>query len=128
LKQPEIPTEIRSFLGLVGYYRQFLEGFSKLASPLTRLTRKKELYVWKEDCERSFLELKRRLYTTPILALPEMGKPNEVYTDASNEGPRGVLMQERRVIACISRKQKPHEENYSAHDLELAAIVFALKK
>jgi hypothetical protein len=84
--------------------------------------------MWKEDCERSFLELKQRLYTTLVLALPEIGKPYKVYIDASKEGLDGVLMQERRVIAYISQKLKPHEENYLTHDLELAAIVFALKK
>jgi hypothetical protein len=100
-KRPENPTEIRSFLGLAGYYHRFIEGFSKLASPLTQLTQKKEPYVWNKDYEKSFLELKRRLYTAPILALPEIGKPYEVYTDVSKEGLDGVLMQERRVIAYI---------------------------
>jgi hypothetical protein len=127
-KRPKNPTEIRSFLGLVGYYRRFIEGFSKLASPLTQLTRKKELFVWNDKCERSFLELRNRLCNAPVLALPEMGRPHEVYTDASKEGLRGVLMQEKRVITYIPRKLKPHEENYPTHDLELAAIVFALKK
>jgi hypothetical protein len=86
------------------------------------------LYVWKKDCEKSFLELKQRLCTSHVLALPEMGKLYEVYTDVSKKGLGGVLMQERRVIAYISWKLKPHEENYPTHDLELAAIVFALKK
>jgi hypothetical protein len=63
-----------------------------LDSPMTQLTRKKEPYVWKEDCEKSFQELKQRLCTAPVLALPEMGKPCEVYTDASKEGLGGVLM------------------------------------
>jgi hypothetical protein len=92
------------------------------------LTRKKEPYIWKEDCERSFQELKKRLCTAPVLALPQIGKPYEIYTDASNEGLGGVLMQERRVIAYISRKLKPHEENYATHYLKLAAVVFVLKK
>jgi hypothetical protein len=117
-KRLESPTEVRSLLGLAGYYFWFIEGFSKLASSLTRLTQKNELYVWKEDCERSFMELKRRLCTVPVLALPEMGKPYEVYTDASNEGLDRVLIQQRKVIAYISRKLKPSEENYPTHDLE----------
>jgi hypothetical protein len=83
--------EIRSFRGLAGYCCRFIEGFSKLASPLTWFTLKKEPYIWKEDCEKSFLELKRRLYTALVLALLEMGKPYEVYTDASKEGLSGVL-------------------------------------
>jgi hypothetical protein len=127
-KRPESPTKVRSFLGLAGYYCRFIEGFSKLASLLTRLTRKKEPYVEKDDCERSFIELKQRLCTAPVLALPKMGQLYEVYTNASKEGLGGVLMQERRVIAYISQKLKPHEENYPTCDLELAAIVFALKK
>jgi hypothetical protein len=68
------------------------------------------------------------LYTAPILALSEMGKPYEVYTNVSKEGLGGVLMQERRVIAYISRKLKLHEEKYAIRDLELAAIIFTLKK
>jgi hypothetical protein len=127
-KRPANPTEIRSFLGLAGYYRWFIEGFSKLASLLTLLTKKKVSYVWEEKYEKGFLELKKRLCTAPVLALPEMNKPYEVYTDASKEGLGGVLMQERRVIAYISRKLKPREENYPTYDLELTAIVFALKK
>jgi hypothetical protein len=125
-KRPENPTQVRSFLGWAGYYRQFIEGFSKLTSLMIQLTKKKEPYIWKEDCEKSFQELKGRLCTAPVLALPEMGKPYEVYTDTSKEGLSGVLMQER--IAYISRKLRPHKENYATHDLELAAIVFALKK
>jgi hypothetical protein len=72
--------------------------------------------------------LKQRLCTAPVLALPKMGKRYEVYTDASKEGLGGVLMQERRVVAYILLKLKPHEENYATHDLVLAVIVFALKK
>jgi hypothetical protein len=93
------------------------------------LAQKKEPYIWKVDCERSFQEFKKRLSSTaPVLALPKIGKPYEIYTDASKEGLGGVLMQEGMVIAYISRKLKPHKDNYATHDLELAAIVFALKK
>jgi hypothetical protein len=128
LEMPGEPKEIRSFLGLVGYYCQFIEGFSKLASPLTQLTQKKESFVWNNKCESSFLELKDMLCTAPVLAFPEMGKPYEIYTDASKKGLEGVLMQERRVIAYVSRKLKLHEENCPTNDFELAAIVFALNK
>jgi hypothetical protein len=62
--------EIRSFLGLAGYYRRFVEGFSKLAAPLTKLIKKNEEFLWSEDCEQSFQELKHRLVTTPVLTLP----------------------------------------------------------
>jgi hypothetical protein len=85
-------------------------------------------YEWKEKCEKSFLELKRKLCAAPVLALPKMDKPYEVYTDASKEGLGGILMQEKKVISYISRNLKLHKENYLTHDLVLAAIVFASNK
>ena len=69
-KPPTSVTEIRSFLGLAGYYRKFVEGFSKIAAPLTRLTRKEEPFLWSEACQKSFDELKRRLTSAPVLTLP----------------------------------------------------------
>ena len=69
-RQPTNVTEVRSFLGLAGYYRRFVEGFAKIATPLTRLTQKGVKYEWSDDCERSFQELKHRLTTAPILATP----------------------------------------------------------
>ena len=65
--QPKNVTEIRSFLGLAGYYRRFVEGFSKIALPLTALTRKGQKYIWSEACEKSFQELKKRITTAPVL-------------------------------------------------------------
>ena len=88
--RPNNVTEIRSFLGLAGYYRRFVEGFSRLAVPLTRLTQKGVKFEWSEECEQSFQELKRRLVSTPILTIP-------------------------------------YEQNYPMQDMELAAVVFALK-
>ncbi|XP_040861404.1 uncharacterized protein [Glycine max] len=126
-QQPTTPTEVRSFLGLAGYYRKFIEGFSKLALPLTKLTRKNEKFVWNEKCDQSFQELKRRLTTAPVLILPDPKRPFEVYCDASGQGLGCVLMQEGRVVAYASRQLRPHEVNYPTHDLELAAVVFALK-
>ena len=127
-KQPENPTEVRSFLGLAGYYRRFIQDFSKLAGPLTNLTRKNSRFVWDSKCENSFQELKSRLTKAPVLTLPNEKESFTVYTDASKEGLGCVLMQEGKVVAYASRKLKPHEQNYPTHDLELAAIVFALKK
>ena len=98
-KQPENPTEIRSFLRLAGYYRRFIKDFSRLAGPLTRLTQKNVKFIWDEKCHKSFEELKKRLTTAPILALPNGRDPLSVYTDASREGLGCVLMQERNVIA-----------------------------
>ncbi|KAF5441909.1 hypothetical protein F2P56_037141, partial [Juglans regia] len=73
--RPSTVREIRSFLGLAGYYRRFVEGFSRLSGPLTALTRKNTEFVWSDKCERSFQELKRRLTMAPVLALPEPHKP-----------------------------------------------------
>ncbi|KAI5339223.1 hypothetical protein L3X38_018495 [Prunus dulcis] len=125
--QPTSVTEIRSFLGLAGYYRRFVEGFASIVAPLTRLTRKDVAFEWTEECEQSFQELKRRLTTAPVLALPDNVGNFVIYSDASLQGLGCVLMQHDRVIAYASRQLKKHEQNYPVHDLELAAVVFALK-
>jgi len=101
--RPTNVTEIRSFLGLVEYYRRFIEGFSSIASPLTKLTRKEVRFVWSEEYEASFRELKKRLTSTPVLALPSGTEGFGVYSNASKRGLRCVLMQHRRVIAYVSR-------------------------
>ena len=95
--------------------------------PLTRLTRKENPFEWSEECEKSFQTLKECLTTAPVLALPTEGGGYEVYTDASGIGLGCVLMQHGKVIAYASRQLKKHEENYPVHDLELAAVIFALK-
>ncbi|GJZ51733.1 putative reverse transcriptase domain-containing protein [Tanacetum coccineum] len=124
---PTTPTEIRQFLGLAGYYRRFIEGFSKIAKSLTELTQKNKKYIWGEDQESAFQLLKQKLCEAPILALPEGNDDFVVYCDASHQGLGAVLMQREKVIAYASRQLKPHEENYTTHDLELGAVVFALK-
>jgi len=126
-QRPTTVTEIRSFLGLAGYYRRFVQDFSCIAKPLTRLTEKGVPFVWNNDCDTSFQTLKDKLVNAPILALPESGKRFTVYTDASRVGLGCVLMQDGKVIAYGSRQLKKHERNYPTHDLELAAVVFALK-
>ena len=126
-ESPKSATEIRSFVGLAGYYRRFIEGFSKIVAPLTLLTRKDQPFTWTDRCEESFQELKRRLTSAPILVISDVGKPFEVYCDASHLGLGCVLMQEKKVVAYASRQLKVHERNYPTHDLELATIVFALK-
>ena len=125
--KPLTPTDTRSFLGLAGYYRRFVEGFSSIAAPLTALTKKKSKYEWTETCEKSFQELKDRLTSAPVLTLPKSGENYTVYCDASRVGLGCVLMQAGKVIAYASRQLKVHEKNYPTHDLELAAVVFALK-
>ncbi|WVZ94210.1 hypothetical protein U9M48_040131 [Paspalum notatum var. saurae] len=126
-KQPETVTEIRSFLGLAGYYRRFIKDFSKIAKPMTSLTKKNAKFVWGPKCEEGFRELKKALTTAPVLAQPDVTKPFDVYCDASGQGLGCVLMQEGRVIAYASRQLRKHETNYPTHDLELAAVVHALK-
>ncbi|KAB2629775.1 S ribonuclease [Pyrus ussuriensis x Pyrus communis] len=126
-EQPRTVTEVRSFLGLAGYYRRFVKDFSVIALPLTRLTRKDVKFEWDDRCEQSFQQLKHCLTHAPVLALPDDSGDFEVYSDASLNGLGCVLMQQGRVIAYASRQLKPHEMNYPTHDLELAAIIFALK-
>jgi hypothetical protein len=126
-KRPSSVSEIRSFLGLAGYYRHFLPNFSSITKPLTRLLKKGVLFVWSDDCEVSCQELKNKLVNAPILALPQSGKCFTVYMDASRIGLGFVLMQEGKVIAYGSRQLKKHEGNYPTHDLELAVVVFSLK-
>ncbi|TYK07721.1 retrotransposon protein, putative, Ty3-gypsy subclass [Cucumis melo var. makuwa] len=126
-ERPTSATEVRSFLGLAGYYRRFIEDFSRLALPLTALTRKNANFEWSEKCEQSFQELKKRLVTSLILALPVTGKDYVIYCNASRLGLGYVLMQDRNVITYASRQLKEHECNYSTHDLELAAVVLTLK-
>nr|GEZ30685.1 putative reverse transcriptase domain-containing protein [Tanacetum cinerariifolium] len=100
-KAPKTPSEIRSFLGLAGYYRRFIANFSKIAKPLTSLTQKNKKYEWGVEQEDAFQTLKDNLCC--------------------------VLMQRGKVIAYASRQLKIHEKNYTTHDLELGAVVFALK-
>ncbi|GJS56722.1 putative reverse transcriptase domain-containing protein [Tanacetum coccineum] len=124
---PKSPTEIRQFLGLAGYYRRFIEGFSKIAKPMTKLTQKKVKFVWGDKQEAAFQLLKQKLCSAPILALPEGSEDFIAYCDASKKGLGAVLMQREKVIAYASRQLKIHEKNYTTHDLELGAVVFALK-
>jgi hypothetical protein len=126
-ERPTTVTEIRSFLGLAGYYRRFIEGFSTIATPLTRLTRKNIRWEWSKECDESFQELNRRLTTAPVLILPSGTEGFVVYSDASRKGLGCVLMQHGKVVAYASRQLKTHEVNYPVHDLELAAVVFALR-
>ena len=126
-ERPKSIFEIHNFLGLAGYYRRFIEDFSRLVAPMTRLTRKEVKFEWNDQCEKAFQELKRRLTSAPILIVPERGQVYTVYCDASKDGLGCVLMQFRKVVAYGSRQLKNHERNYPTHDMELAAIVFTLK-
>ncbi|KAK9166712.1 hypothetical protein Scep_001903 [Stephania cephalantha] len=124
---PETVTDIRSFLGLAVYYRRFVKDFSKIATPMTKLTKKDVPFNWSKECDDAFTQLKMRLTTAPVLVLPEPGKELTVHTDACGTGLGCVLMQGDNVIAYLSRQLRTRERNYPVHDLELAAVVFALK-
>ncbi|GJY21425.1 reverse transcriptase domain-containing protein [Tanacetum coccineum] len=125
---PMTPTEVRQFLRLVGYYRRFIEGFSLISKPLTKLTQKNKKYEWGSEEEEAFQTLKQKLCSAPILALPEGMEDFVVYCDASLKGYGAVLMQREKVIAYASRQLKVHEENYTTHDLELGAIRYHPRK
>ncbi|KAA3456046.1 DNA/RNA polymerases superfamily protein [Gossypium australe] len=125
-KPPKSIVEIQSFLGLAGY-RRFVEGFSLITAPLTKLLRKEVPFVWAEKQQERFEKLKKILTEAPVLIQPEAGKEFAVYCDALHTGLGCVLMQGGKVVAYASRQLRPHEVNYPTHDLELAAVVFALK-
>ncbi|XP_074277602.1 uncharacterized protein LOC141601238 [Silene latifolia] len=121
-KRPKNVGDIRSFLGLAGYYRRFVKDFSKIDKPLTTFMKKENKFKWDESCETTFLTLKERLTTAPILALHEGTENFEIYIDASKNGLGCVLMQNGKVIAYASRQLKLYEANYPTHDLELGAV------
>ena len=97
-------TEVLSFLGLAGYYRGFIEGFSKIAGPLHCLTRKGVKFEWTDRCEESFQTLKEKLTSALVLTLPEGNEGFEVYSDASRQGLGCVLMQHKRVVVYASKQ------------------------
>jgi hypothetical protein len=125
-KPPKSVHQIRSFLGLEGYYHRFIPNFSRIAKPMTKLLKKGVKFVWSEACEKAFHTLRQHLTSAPVLVQPDNSKPFEVSCDAPGTGLSCVLMQEGRVIAYASRELRPHELNYPTHDLELAAVVHAL--
>ncbi|GJW38117.1 putative reverse transcriptase domain-containing protein [Tanacetum coccineum] len=124
-KAPRTPSEVRSFLGLAGYYHRFIENFSKIAKSLTILTQKCKTFDWDEEQELAFQTLNDKLCNAPVLALPDGPKDFVVYCDASGLGLGCVLMQRGKVVAYASRQLKIHEKNYTTHDLELGVVMFA---
>ncbi|GJQ96779.1 putative reverse transcriptase domain-containing protein [Tanacetum coccineum] len=124
---PTTPTEVRQFIGLASYYRRFIKEFSRISKPLTKLTQKNKPYVWGDNEEEAFQTLKMKLCSASILSLPEGSKDFVVYCDASLKGFGSVLMQREKVIAYASRQLRKNEENYMTHDMELGAMVFALR-
>ena len=115
-------------MGLASYYRRFVANFYKIAHPITSLQRKGKKFVWTDNCEEAFQQLKVCLTSAPVLAVPDPCKEFVVCTNAYLDGIGVVLVQDGRVIAYESRKLKDHEVNYPTHDLELAAVMHALTK
>ncbi|XP_073049454.1 uncharacterized protein [Primulina eburnea] len=123
------PDEIPGFPPVreVEFNIELMPGFSHIARPITQLTQKNVPFIWSPACEASFVELKKRLTSAPVLTIPSDVEGFTVHTDASHQGLGCVLMQHGSVAAYASRQLKPHESRYPVHDLELAALVFALK-
>jgi hypothetical protein len=124
-KAPRDAKGIKSFIGMAGYYRRFIEGFLKIAKPMTTLLGNKVEFKWIQKCQEAFKAMREKLTTAPVL--PDVHKPFLVYCDACYTGLGCMLMQEGRVVAYSSRQLKVHEKNYPIHDLELSTLVHALK-
>ena len=108
-KPPRNVTEVRSFLGLAGYYRRFVKGFSVIASSLTKLLRKWVNFEWDDKCQSSFEQLKKILVKAPVLTQPTSSREYVMYSYASKIGLGCVLMQDGKVVAYASRQLKTHE-------------------
>lgn len=123
---PQSVKEVRSFLGLVGYYRRFVQHFGMIAKPLTELLKKGSLFIWTEACETAFQLLKKALMTAPVLALPDFSKPFVVETDASDTGIGAVLQQDGHPIAYVSKALGPRTQGLSTYEKESLAILLAI--
>ena len=130
IKEWQIPKnvkELRSFLGLANYYRRFISGYSKKTTPLTELLKKGVVWNWNKDCEDAFENLKRAVMENPVLTLPDVTKPFEVQTDASDFALGGVLLQEGHPVAFESHKLSEAERRYTAQEKELLAVIHCLR-
>ena len=131
IQPPTSVTQVRSFLGLVGYYRRFIKGFSKIAAPLNKLLEKNRPFVWTTECMEAYNELKELLLREPVVAYPDFSVPFRLYTDASNIGLGDILAQKQegkeRIICCASRTLNKSEQNYSATKKECLAVVWGIK-
>ena len=131
---PATKKQVRSFLGLAGYYRSFVAKFSEIAAPLTDATQKNRpnQVVWTAELQRSFDSLKAALTRDPVCKLPDVSRPFVLRTDASDTGLGAILLQEHdgtfRIVSCASRKLKGAELNYSVIEKECFAIVWGVNK
>ena len=132
--RPKNVSDVRSFVGLCNYYRKFIEGYAKVVSPLTELTKKNAKFKWTEECEEAFQAMKDKLTSAPILSYPRFGSDDEflVYTDASGFALGGILAQVQdgveKVIAYTGRKMLPAERKYSITEMEMLAVYHAIRK
>jgi hypothetical protein len=124
---PTNVLKVCSFMCLAGYYRWFIEVFSKIENPITELQKKNKKFVWTDKCVEAIRTLMELLTIAPILKVPDMDVEFLVCTDASKEGLGRVFMQDGQVITYISRKLRRHEENYATHNLELLSIFYSLR-
>lgn len=125
---PANPKELRSFLGLAGYYRKFVKNFGVISKPLTDLLKKHVVFVWTQDHEKSFHALKFALSHSPVLALPDFSKPFSIETDASGTGIGAVLMQNHHPLAFISKALGPKSRGLSTYEKEYMAILMAVQQ
>ena len=130
IEPPRDVRGVRSFLGLIGYYRRFVKKFSDKAAPLTKLLRKDQEWEWSSQCQEAFELLKEELTKRPVTAFPDFSKPFRLYTDASNLGLGAILSQKQegkeRIICCASRTLTPSEVNYSTTKKECLALVWGI--
>ncbi|KAJ7975820.1 Retrotransposon protein, putative, Ty3-gypsy subclass [Quillaja saponaria] len=126
-KTPTSVIELRSFLGLANYYRRFVEGYSRKAAPLTELLKKGTVWHWGEPCQTAFEDMKLAMINDPVLALPDISKPFEVQTDASDYAFGGVLLQENHPVAYESHKLSQAERRYTAQEKEMLAVIHCLR-
>ncbi|GKA92164.1 putative nucleotidyltransferase, ribonuclease H, partial [Tanacetum coccineum] len=124
---PTKVTELRSFLGLVNYYRRFIKGYSAIASSLTDLLKKNKAWIWDEECKAAFENLNKAVMEEPVLRLPDVTMPFELHTDASDFAIGGVLMQDGHPIAFESRKLNETERKYTVQEKEMTAVVHCLR-
>ena len=129
---PKTRTQVKAFLGLTGYYRKFVQGYSRVALPLTEVTRNTPRFEWGPEQQRAFDQLKQLLTSAPVLAHPDPSRQYQLNTDASGFAIAAVLSQQQsdgtiRPVAYYSRKMNAAEKNYDVHDKELLAIVMAVK-
>ena len=127
IKPPTTVSQVRSFLGLVGYYRRFIKGFSNIATPLNRLLEKNKPFDWTDECMAAYERLKALLLQRPVVAYPDFSIPFRLYTDASNVGLGAISAQQQegkeRIICCASRTLSKSQQNYSATKKECLAVV-----